>query len=123
MPLTSTAIGVPTGPLLPAGGGHVLEAGPKPKDQTAQCLVFPVPPDAEILLALHLGWCRGVGPEQQYLPDLGERAARGVATQPHSGPDLPGGGGGLLLEQEGAKPVRDLRKRVVCRIERPVSSR
>src|SRR5208282_1904526 len=107
----------------PAAGGRVLKAGPKPKDQTTQRLVLPVPPDAEILLALHLGWRRGVGPEQQDLPDFGERPVRGVAAQPYSGPDLLGVGGGFFLEQEGAKPVRDLPERVSRRIEHPVPAR
>jgi hypothetical protein len=34
--------------------GRVLEATSKPKDQSTKRLVLPVPPDAEILFALHL---------------------------------------------------------------------
>jgi len=35
--------------------GRVLEATSEPKDQSTKRLVLPVPPDAEILFALHLG--------------------------------------------------------------------
>jgi hypothetical protein len=35
--------------------GRVLEATSKPKDQSTKRLVPPIPPDAKILFALHLG--------------------------------------------------------------------
>ena len=35
--------------------GRVLESTSKPKDQSTKCLVLAVPPDTEILFALHLG--------------------------------------------------------------------
>ena len=44
--------------------GRVLEATSEPKDQSTKRLVLPVPPDAEILFALHLGGGWSVRPEQ-----------------------------------------------------------